>query len=223
MKKIEVIGWSVDDAIKIEQAGADRVELVVNLDRGGLTPPLELTKAVVEAVNIPVRVMIRDTDESFVYNEQVMESHIDYVKQLQQIKPEGIIFGSLTNEGKINFEQLESILKAKGDMKFTFHRAFDELKENWSEQFDTLSKYEIDTILTSGTKENAFEGIEVIKELVSRETIQLLPGKSISIENAKDIIDKTNADWIHVGYSVRDEDGNISIEKIKKLKESIND
>lgn len=223
MKKIEVIAWTVEDAILIEEGGADRIELVVELERGGLTPPLELAKTVVNSVNIPVRVMVRDTDESFIYDEETMNSHIEYVKQVKQINPEGIIFGSLTKEGNIDFDQLKSLIDIKGDMKFIFHRAFDELKDNWKEEFEKLSKYNVDTLLTSGTKENAEEGIDILKELVSLKTINILPGKSIGIDNARKIINETNADWIHVGYSVRDENGNIDIDKIKKLKESIND
>ncbi len=224
--KIEVIAWSLDDALEIYKAGADRIELVADLSRGGLTPDLDLVKQVVQLTNIPVRVMVRETDESFVYDEQTMIKHIEYVEKLREIGPEGIVFGSLTHEGKINFVQLESIIKVKGDMKLTFHRAFDELDEsNFEEEFDKLSQYDVDTLLTSGTCVNAWEGRYILKRLIEKGTINILPAKSISIHNAKDIIDNTGANYVHVGYAVRDvenESGKIDKNKIEELVNSIN-
>ncbi len=224
--KVEVIAWSLDDALEIYKAGADRIELVAELERGGLTPDLDLVKQVVQLVDIPVRVMVRETDESFVYDEATMVKHIEYVERLREIKPEGIVFGSLTQEGKINFDQLESIIKVKGDMKLTFHRAFDELDVlDFEEEFDKLSSYDVDTILTSGTCVNAWEGRDNIKKLIEKGTINILPGKSISIHNAKDIINYTGANYVHVGYAVRDvenETGKIDKNKIEELVNSIN-
>ncbi len=224
--KVEVIAWSLDDAIDIYKAGADRIELVADLSKGGLSPSLDLVRNIVSTVDIPVRVMVRETDVSFVYDEPTMKKHIEYVKELEKIGPEGIVFGSLTVDGKINYEQLESIIEVKGNMKLTFHRAFDELNEtNFEEEFDELSKYEVDTLLTSGTSSSAFEGKDNIKKLIEKGTINILPGKSISINNAKEIIDYTGANYVHVGYAVRDvenESGKIDEKKINDLINSIN-
>ncbi len=225
MNKLEIIAWSLQDAIDIEKSGAHRIELVADLERGGLTPSFELVKEISENINIPVRVMIRCTDESFVYNEEQMEEHINFINKIKDLNIEGIVFGSLTNEGNIDFNQLEQVIEAKGNMKLAFHRAFDELKENAIEEFDKLSNYDVDTLLTSGTKSSAIEGKEIIKELVDKKTINILPGKSISIDNAKDIIDFTGADFIHVGYSVRDvenTEGKIDFNKVQRILESIN-
>ncbi len=225
MNKVEVIAWSLKDAINIEKAGAHRIELVADLSRGGLTPAIELVNQIDELVNIPVRVMVRCTDESFVYNDQQMNEHLEFIKQLTHTSVEGIVFGSLTEEGKINFEQLQQVINAKGNMKLTFHRAFDELGEAAIEEFDKLSTYDVDTLLTSGTKASALEGKDVIKTLIDRNTINILPGKSISINNAKEIIDYTGANYIHVGYSVRtieSEEGEIDFNKVKDLIKDIN-
>ena len=60
---LEIIAETVEDAREAEQGGAGRIELVRDLDRGGLTPP-PLIEAVLKAVRIPVRVMVRES-ESF--------------------------------------------------------------------------------------------------------------------------------------------------------------
>ncbi len=226
MGKIEVIAWTLKDIIDIQEGGADRIELVVDLDKGGLSPNLLLVKQVAEIATIPVRVMVREHDESFVYDEQTMNKHIKYVKELSKLDNiDGIVFGSLTSDNKINFDQLKSIIKVKGNMKLTFHRAFDEIdEEDFLEQFDELSKYDVDTLLTSGLKSSALLGKENIKKLVDKKTINILPGKSISIDNSSEIVKYTGADYIHVGYSVRNSSQEHSIilpNEIRKIKESI--
>lgn len=223
MNKLEVIAWSMDDAIKIEQAGADRIELVIDLEKGGLTPPLELVKQVIDTVKIPVRVMVRDTDASFVYDKETMDKHLMFITALKDIKPEGIVFGSLTKDNKIDFKQLKQVIDVKGDMRLTFHRAFDELDSSIAlKQFDELSKYDVDTLLTSGLEASALKGSEFIKKLIDKRTINILPGKSIDFSNYKDILKETHAKYLHVGYSVRDKQGNIDIELIEELKKGMN-
>ena len=56
---LEVIATTVADARAAAQAGADRLELVTAMGEGGLTPGIGLVAAVVEAVAIPVNVMVR--------------------------------------------------------------------------------------------------------------------------------------------------------------------
>lgn len=225
--KLEVIAWTAIDAKLIEQAGADRIELVVDLHNGGTTPSLKLVKDVCKETTLPVRVMIRDTYDSFIYDTKTMDNHIKFIKDIKELNVEGIVFGSLTKDNRINFEDLKRVIDSKGKMKLTFHRAFDELgKKDWLDDFNQLSTYDVDCLLTSGTKDNAEKGIKVLKKLVNLDkNINILAGKSISINNAKKIIDKSGVNFIHVGLSIR-EDGTIntpiSIDKIKEIIKEIN-
>jgi copper homeostasis protein len=59
---LEVIATGVADAVAAEQGGADRIELVADLARGGMTPPLAVVESVLDRVGIPVRVMLRETE-----------------------------------------------------------------------------------------------------------------------------------------------------------------
>ncbi len=222
-KILEVIAWSVNDAIKIEEGGADRIELIVDLERGGLTPPIELVNDVTAAVKIPVRIMIRDTDNGFDYDDETMQSHIKFIKKIKETKAEGIVFGSIKN-GKINFDQLKQIVEIKGKLKLTFHRAFDTLDiEEAKKSFIKLNNYDVDTLLTSGLDEKtALNGINMIKWLVDNTSnIKILAGKGIDENNCGKIVKYTNISSIHVGSSVRI-NGVIDVNKVKKIKEIIN-
>ena len=55
MPLLEVIACSVADAVEAEKGGAKRLEIVRDLGRGGLTPPLELVAQIKHAVDLPLR------------------------------------------------------------------------------------------------------------------------------------------------------------------------
>ena len=71
----------------------------------------------------------------------------------------------LTQDGEIDVENMKKVLAERGNMKITFHRAFDMCK-NPIKAFKEIKNLGIDILLTSGQKKTALEGKELIKELV---------------------------------------------------------
>src|ERR1051326_3748943 len=59
---LEVIVCCVADAVEAQKGGASRLEVVRELDRGGLTPSIQLVQAIKDAVDLPLRVMVRESD-----------------------------------------------------------------------------------------------------------------------------------------------------------------
>lgn len=62
---LEVIGTTREEVVTAARNGADRIELITAITEGGLTPSLGLVQEAVEAVDIPVNVMIRPHSRSF--------------------------------------------------------------------------------------------------------------------------------------------------------------
>ena len=56
---IESCCTSLDEALSAQARGADRIELCTDLSVGGLTPPRDLIREVIQALSIPVNVLIR--------------------------------------------------------------------------------------------------------------------------------------------------------------------
>ena len=52
----------VPDAREAARGGADRLEVVRNLEAGGLTPPDDLVRDIAAEVSLPLRVMVREND-----------------------------------------------------------------------------------------------------------------------------------------------------------------
>src|ERR687897_3650985 len=90
---LEVIACTVDDAVAAERGGADRIELVRDLGRGGLTPDIALAAAVVDAVRIPVRVMIREEEPFVVSDAAVARALCDAARAISGLRVEGLVLG----------------------------------------------------------------------------------------------------------------------------------
>ncbi len=56
---IETCCTTLDEALAAEAHGADRIELCTDLSVGGLTPPRELIREVIDKLSIPVNILIR--------------------------------------------------------------------------------------------------------------------------------------------------------------------
>ena len=56
---IESCCTSLEEALSAQARGADRIELCTDLSVGGLTPPRDLIRSVIQALTIPVNVLIR--------------------------------------------------------------------------------------------------------------------------------------------------------------------
>lgn len=222
---LEIIATSIEDVEDINQSKADQIELIDNLNIGGLTPDLSIIEKAVELSSIPVNVMLRPHHHSFVYTEdEFVEilTHLKKIKQLQYV-PNGIVFGSLTNDGKINEDQLKQIIAHKGELDLVFHRAFDELQDT-IEGIAVLNKYPaVNTLLTSGTKAKAIEGVTIIKQLIQfSKTVKIMIGSGVSLQNIKLLQNKTSATAFHVGTAARENGsvtGKILVEEIDKMKE----
>ena len=55
----ELCASSLEAARTAESGGADRIELCADLSIGGVTPDFDLMKTTIEALTIPVHVLIR--------------------------------------------------------------------------------------------------------------------------------------------------------------------
>jgi len=204
--KLEVIATCMDDALKAEANGADRLELITAITEGGLTPGIGLVQQVVRSVQIPVHVMVRPHSRSFVYDKHDLETMIAEVKAIAAAGAAGIVVGALTADGRIDEAALESMLPWAEEMQVTFHRAFDEL-EDQLEGLRTLLRYpQITRILTSGGLKPAPEAIPAIRKLVEAAnggSLKILAGNGLTPETVVSFIEQTGVPEVHFGSAVR--------------------
>lgn len=203
---LEIIATSLADAIAAERSGADRLELCTALSEGGLTPSLGLVEAVVEGVDIPVHVIVRPHSRAFHYDDNdlaVMQADIRHVKR---VGAAGVVIGALSVDNNVNTEALSRLLEEVGGMSVTFHRAFDEIK-NQLEALEVIARFpQIQRILTSGGQAPAPEAAEQLKKLVDKSkntSVRILAGNGMNPETLSSLVSATGLEEVHFGSAVR--------------------
>ncbi|HFQ9070813.1 TPA: copper homeostasis protein CutC [Streptococcus pneumoniae] len=169
---------------KAMQAGARRIELCDNLAVGGTTPSYGVTKAAVELAanyDTTIMTMIRPRGGDFVYNDLEIAIMLEDIRLTAQAGSQGVVFGALTADKKLDKPNLEKLIAASKGMEIVFHMAFDELSdEDQPEAIDWLSQAGVTRILTragvSGySLEKRFVHYHRILEY-AKGKIEILPG-----------------------------------------------
>lgn len=190
---------------KAMQAGARRIELCDNLAVGGTTPSYGVTKAAVElAANYETTIMtmIRPRGGDFVYNDMEIAIMLKDIRMIAQAGSQGVVFGALTAEKKLDKHNLEKLIAASKGMEIVFHMAFDELSdEDQLEAIDWLSQAGVTRILTragvSGDSlEKRFAHYHRILEH-AKGKIEILPGGGIDLDNRQTFIDQLGVTQLH--------------------------
>ena len=190
---------------KAMQAGARRIELCDNLAVGGTTPSYGVTKAAVELAanyDTTIMTMIRPRGGDFVYNDLEIAIMLEDIRLTAQAGSQGVVFGGLTAEKKLDKANLEKLIAASKGMEIVFHMAFDELSdEDQLEAIDWLSQAGVTRILTragvSGDSlEKRFAHYHRILEH-AKGKIEILPGGGIDLDNRQIFIDQLGVTQLH--------------------------
>ena len=190
---------------KAMEAGARRIELCDNLAVGGTTPSYGVTKAAVELAanyDTTIMTMIRPRGGDFDYNELEIAIMLEDIRLTAQAGSQGVVFGVLTADKKLDKANLEKLIAASKGMELVFHMAFDELSdEDQLEAIDWLSKAGVTRILTragvSGDSlEKRFAHYHRILEH-AKGKIEILPGGGIELDNRQTFIDQLGVTQLH--------------------------
>ena len=190
---------------KAMQAGARRIELCDNLAVGGTTPSYGVTKAAVELAadyDTTIMTMIRPRGGDFVYNDLEIAIMLEDIDLTAQAGSQGVVFGALTADKKLDKVNLEKLIAASKGMEIVFHMAFDELSEqDQLEAIDWLSQAGVTRILTragvSGDSlEKRFSHYHRILEHAAGK-IEILPGGGIDMDNRQTFIDQLGVTQLH--------------------------
>lgn len=190
---------------KAMQAGARRIELCDNLAVGGTTPSYGVTKAAVELAanyDTTIMTMIRPRGGDFVYTDLEIAIMLEDIRLTAQAGSQGVVFGALTADKKLDKANLEKLIAASKGMEIVYHMAFDELSdEDQLEAIDWLSQAGVTRILTragvSGDSlEKRFAHYHRILEH-AKGKIEILPGGGIDLDNRQTFIDQLGVTQLH--------------------------
>jgi copper homeostasis protein len=198
MYTLEIAVFNINSALHAVNTGAHRLELCENPLDGGTTPSYGTLKIVRDKVSIPVFPIIRSRGGDFLYTDsefEVMQKDILLCKEMQF---EGVVIGLLHANGTIDTTRTKRLVDLAYPMEVTFHRAFDRASNPLQALEDVIS-CGCNRILTSGQVPNAWDGRELIKQLViqAADRIIIMPGSGVRSSNIKELAAFTGALELH--------------------------
>lgn len=166
---LEACVESVEEAIQAAAHGAMQLEVCSHLDRDGLTPSIELLKDIIEQVNIPIKVMIRNKGGNFNYTNEDIRMMQESIQQVKSLDIAGIVFGANIKDthGHIimDMNAIFQICKAAHPLPVTIHKAIDECNDLIKEVKALKTVSNIEFILSSGGAKTAMEGKKQLAEM----------------------------------------------------------
>lgn len=199
---LEVIAETVEDAREAEQGGAGRIELVRDLSRGGLTPPLAVIEAVVRAVRIPVRVILRES-ESFVLADPGEPRRLHAAALEAHARgAAGFVVGFLRG-GAPDVAAVQEVLGPLTGPA-TFHRAFDDADRPLAAVAALAADARVDRLLTSGGAGAWQARLARLRALrqAAPPHLTILPGGGLDADALRDLVEDGFPE-AHVGQAAR--------------------
>lgn len=197
---IEICCGSYEDAMNAYLGKANQVELNSALHLGGLTPSIGSLKLTKKNTDIKVICMVRPRGAGFCYNEIEFVQMIEDARVLLENGADGLAFGFLKQDNTIDIDRTRIMvnLVKEYNKEAVFHRAYDCVADP-IKSIETLIDLKIDRLLTSGLREKAIEGKDLIKKIQKDYggKIEILAGSGINATNAKEFMDYTKVDRIH--------------------------
>lgn len=195
---LEVIAMSVADALAAEKGGACRLEVVRALEAGGLTPPISVVKAIIAAVSIPVRVMLRENDGFEIADREELTRLCNSARELAALEIDGVVLGFLRGRS-LDLATAQQILSCAPHVKATFHRAFEELENQQAAVTMLKTVPQFDRILLSPAR---VSGLKQLVESAAPELI-VIAGAGIDRSNIRQWCESTPIREFHVGRAAR--------------------
>lgn len=219
MKKIhvEVCAGSVDDCIAAEEGGAHQIELNSAVHLGGLTPSLGLARLARKNTKLPIYAMLRPRAAGFHYDDLEIETLRIDAQALIDEKVDGLVFGFLNDDSTLNYEINKEFIDLchKNNIDAVIHRAFDQTPNPYN-AIETLISLGANRILTSGQKDKAMDGLELLKDLQEKygDRIELVVGSGVNDDNVTTILKTTNVNQVHASFKDWKKDPSTSSENV---------
>lgn len=187
---------TLHDAVAAEINGADRLEICTRLETEGMTPDIGLVKSILEKTQIPLRVMIRETEIGFEAEEETIQKMIASIDEFKHLPIDGFVFAILKNNKTDRTVMLE-LFKHAHPLPVTFHKAIDLSNTKWDDIKWLNDQSSVDTILTSGNPGRAVDNLDEIQKMKFAFNKNIMACGKITHDQLPAIHQKLNLKWYH--------------------------
>ncbi|MFD4571771.1 copper homeostasis protein CutC [Streptomyces sp. NPDC058417] len=201
---LEVIALDPEDAVAAQAGGADRLELVTDMDADGLTPPVAVFAGIRSAVDLDLRVMLRLTDGFGVGDADRL---VALAGELRAAGADAFVLGFLDGEGAVDLAAVERVVAALDGCPWTFHRAIDHTADRDALRKEVEGLPGLDTYLTAGAAAGVDEGLPVLLAETARTgeqgyEQQVLVGGGLRLDHVP-VLRAAGVDAFHIGGAAR--------------------
>ena len=195
----EVCVDSLEEALKAEKNGANRIELCGRLDLDGLTPSRELIINAFSVLKIPIRVMIRPKHPSFEYSEDEINTMIDDIEFCKRIGVDGVVFGCLNKNSDFQMDQINRLSKISKPLNVIIHKAIDSTNSVLESLSLISENSNINGVLTSGGELFAINAVETLKKMLVLvpDRFEIIMAGGITFENFESLHSLINGKFYH--------------------------
>ena len=219
MIEVEICCNSVASARAAGHGGAHRIELCHDLACGGLTPPDEAIDRCVRELGLRTHVLVRPRAGDFCYSDAEIIEIEETLMRCRTLGAAAVVVGFLTPQGRIDEALTRHIVRLATPMEVTFHRAFDEARQDPLEALEAVARAGCHRLLTSGQAPTALEGAAVIRRLVGATAVKILAGSGVTSQNVGRLIALTGVGEVHGSCKTTLADGTVETdaEQVKQL------
>ncbi|MBK9255618.1 MAG: copper homeostasis protein CutC [Saprospiraceae bacterium] len=186
--------------------GANQLELCSRLDLDGLTPSFELAERVIKSVSCPVKIMIRSREGDFYYSDEEIADMKKTIDEFKKLDVGGFVFGALSDSGVdggsigLDLHNIQQICSIASPYPVTLHKAIDFCSYPLKEIHRIGKLKIINSILSSGGKESAVDGILMLNEMyhvAATYSIDIIAAGKITGNNLPYLKSKTKISHFH--------------------------
>ncbi|MGW2851564.1 copper homeostasis protein CutC [Streptomyces sp. NPDC001215] len=201
---LEVIALGPEDAVAAQAGGADRLELVTDIAADGLTPPVAAFAGIRDAVDIPLRVMLRKRDGFAAGDAGAL---VRAAGELRAAGADEFVLGFLDDDGGPDLESVERLLAELDGCRWTFHRAIDHAADRDALRKQLAELPGLDTYLTAGSSDGVNDGLPTLVAEAARHgepgyTQRLMAGGGLRLDHVPRLR-AAGVDAFHIGGAAR--------------------
>ena len=205
--QVEICTPSRVSAEAAKAGGARRIELCRDLACGGLTPSDDDIEYCVRKLGLRTHVLVRPRAGDFCYSAAEVAEIEETILRCKALGVHAVVVGFLTADGRIDADLTRRAVVAADGMEVTFHRAFDEARQEPLEALQVIAGCGCYRLLTSGQAPTALEGADVIRRLVGATGVKILAGSGVTPDNVRELIKKTGVCEVHGSCKITLPDG----------------
>ncbi len=207
MLEVEICCNSVASAVEAKAGGAARIELCRDLECGGLTPSDADIEYCSRSLGLRTHVLVRPRAGSFCYSDAEVTEVMDTIRRCRRLDAAAVVVGFLTPDGHIDVALTRRAVEEADGMEVTFHRAFDEARQDPIEALHAIAEAGCSRLLTSGQQRTAIEGTAVIRRLVGASPVTILAGSGVTPDNVCRLVAETGVSEVHASCKKTLDDG----------------